>query len=108
MVLFFIADLALTLAFKIGTWCLGKTYNGIVYLVTYKTTTPTPTPTPTPKTNAHEAMNDSGDCTDDCVIITMTRQEYDALKRELHQQHHHASSSSSSEDVSSEVGSSSK
>jgi len=84
MVLFFIADLALTLAFKVGTWCLGKTYNGIVYLVTYKTQPPKP----------DEAMSDGGDdCTDD--FVTMTRQEYDALKHshELHhRRHHHASS----------------
>ena len=86
MVLFFIADLALTLAFKVGTWCLGKTYNGIVYLVTYKTQPPKP----------DEAMSDGGDdCTDDCVIITMTRQEYDALKHshDLHHRHHPQSSS---------------
>ena len=78
MVLFFIADLALTLAFKLSTWCLGKTYNGIVYLVTYNSQPPKP----------DEAMSDGGDCTDDCTddFVTMTRQEYDALK------HHHASS----------------
>jgi hypothetical protein len=36
MVLFFIADLALSLAFKVSTWCLGKTYDGIAYLVSRK------------------------------------------------------------------------
>jgi hypothetical protein len=88
MVLFFIADLALTLAFKLSTWCLGKTYNGIVYLVTYKSQTPKP--------NAHEVMSDGGDCTDDCTddFVTMTRHEYDALKHshDLHHHRHHASS----------------
>ena len=77
MVFFFIADLALTLAFKLSAWCLGKTYNGIVYLVTYKSHPQ--------KSNAYEVMSD-----DDCVIITMTRQEYDALNDLPHP--HHASS----------------
>jgi hypothetical protein len=36
MVFFFIADLALSIAIKATTWCLGKTYDGIVYLVTRK------------------------------------------------------------------------
>lgn len=75
MVLFLIADLALSLAFKLSAWCLGKTYDGIVYIVTYKSKSNVP-PTPEPVS----------DCTADCVIIT--RQEYDALI--------HASSSSSS------------
>jgi hypothetical protein len=93
MVLLFIADLAFTLAFKLGAWCLGKTYNGIAYLVTYKNQPP--------KTNARDdGIGDDVIGDDDCVIITMTRQEYDALKHssELHQhqQNHHASSSSSS------------
>ena len=34
MVLFFIADLALSIAFKISTWCLGKTCDGILYIMT--------------------------------------------------------------------------
>lgn len=33
MVFFFIADLALSLALKATTWCLGKTYDGFMYLV---------------------------------------------------------------------------
>ena len=79
MVLFFIADLALTLAFKLGTWCLGKTYNGIVYLVTYNSQPPKP--------NTRETMIDD-DCTDD--FVTMTRQEYDALKHSHDLNHHHS------------------
>lgn len=39
MVFFFIADLALSLAIKATTWCLGKTYDGIVYLVSRKSKT---------------------------------------------------------------------
>jgi len=94
MVFFFIADLALTLAFRFSAWCLVKTYNGIAYLVTYKTQPQ--------KSNACEAMSD--DCTD-CVIISMTRQEYDALNDLNHHHPNHSSSEdalvSSSECVSS-------
>ncbi len=39
MVFFFIADLALSIAIKATTWCLGKTYDGIVYLATCKSKT---------------------------------------------------------------------
>ena len=89
MVLFFIADLALTLAFKLSTWCLGKTYNGIVYLVTYNSKPPKP--------NTRESVIDddcTDDCTDDFVTMTMSRQEYDALKQshDLNHPHPHASS----------------
>ena len=67
MVLFFIAELALTFAFKLSTWCLSKTCDGITYLVTYKTTNPSP---------------GSGiESDDDCEVITITRQEYAALKQ---------------------------
>ena len=86
MVLFFIADLALTLAFKMGVWCVGKTYNSIAYLVTYTTQPQKPNPT---------AQEDgSVDCAD-CVIVTMTRQEYDAYDALNHSRGgvHHASSS---------------
>ena len=63
MVLLLIADLALSLAFKLSAWCLGKTYDGIAYIVTYKSKSNVP-PAPEPVSS-------------DCVIIT--RQEYDAL-----------------------------
>jgi hypothetical protein len=85
MVLFLIADLALTLAFKLSAWCLGKTYDGIVYIVTYKSKPnvhPTPEPVSEPESNQHPTV--LGGCTD-CVIIT--RQEYLAMH------HNHASSS---------------
>jgi hypothetical protein len=59
MVLFFIADLTLTLAFKLSAWCLGKTYNGIVYLLTK------------PKSPPNESD-------DDCVIV-LSQKEYDAI-----------------------------
>ena len=63
MVLFLIVDLAFTLALKLSAWCLGKTYDGIVYIVTYKS-----------KPNVPEPVSPT---VTDCVIIT--RQEYDAL-----------------------------
>jgi hypothetical protein len=56
MVLFFIADLALSLALKATTWCLGKTYDGVVYLIS-RTKTPPP--------HATYDINDD----DDCVIV---------------------------------------
>jgi hypothetical protein len=95
MVLFFIADLALSLAFKLSAWCLGKTYNGIVCLVTYKSHPQ--------KSNAHEAMSDDI-CTDDCVIV-LSRQEYDTLKQS-HELPHHSHASSEDEVVSNESSSS--
>jgi len=39
MVLFFIAELALSLAVKATAWCLGKTYDGIAYIVSRKSKT---------------------------------------------------------------------
>ena len=68
--LFFIAELAPTLAFKMCAWCLGKMRDGIVYLVKPKTTGP-----------KHEQLI----LADDCVIIK--RCEYEELKQ-LHQSHH--------------------
>jgi hypothetical protein len=56
MVFFFIADLALSVAFKVSTWCLGKTYDGVVYLIS-RTKTPPP----------HATYDISDD--DDCVIV---------------------------------------
>ena len=53
----FVADLALTLAFKVGAWCLWKTYDGVVYLIA---TSKTPPP-------ASADMSDD----DECVIVTM-------------------------------------
>ena len=55
MVLFFIADLALSIAFNVSTWCLGKTYDGIAYLITRTKTPP----------HATYDVNDD----DDCVIV---------------------------------------
>ena len=87
MVLFFIADLTLTLAFKLSAWCLGKTYNGIVYLLT----------TSKPQKSNPSATEDNED---DCVIV-LCQHEYDALKHS-HDLHHQHASSTSSKDSSSE------
>lgn len=69
--LFFIAELAPTLAFKLGAWCLGKMRDGIVYLVK--------------PTNA--ALNEQLILDNDCVIIK--RFEYERLKQ-LHMQTHNS------------------
>jgi hypothetical protein len=67
--LFFIAELAPTLAFKLCAWCLGKMRDGIVYLVK-------------PPTNP--ASNEQLILDNDCVIIK--RFEYEQLKQ-LHNTH---------------------
>jgi hypothetical protein len=75
MVIFFMADLTLTVVFKLSAWCLGKTWDGIAYLIAAR---------PNPKPNDAELVLD-----DDCVIIS--RDEYRALKDSC--KLHHASSS---------------
>jgi hypothetical protein len=68
--LFFMAELAPTLAFKMCAWCLGKMRDGIVYLVK--------------PTNA--ASNEHLILDNDCVIIK--RFEYEQLKQlHLHNSH---------------------
>jgi hypothetical protein len=57
----FIADLALSFAFKVSAWCLGKTYDGIAYLVSRRN-----------KTND----DDGGD---EFVVISL--EDYRALRR---------------------------
>jgi hypothetical protein len=69
------ADLTLTVVFKLSAWCLGKTWDGIAYLIAAR---------PNPKPNDAELVLD-----DDCVIIS--RDEYRALKDSC--KLHHASSS---------------
>ena len=54
MVFFFIADLALSIAFNVSTWCLGKTYDGIAYLVSRRNKT-----------------NDADDDGDEFVLISL-------------------------------------
>ena len=74
MVLFFIAELALTVAFKFSTWCLGKTFDGIMYIVKRRN-------------------NDNND-SDDFVVIS--HQEYCSLKKTHELYLNYASSSSCS------------
>jgi len=69
MVLFFIAELALAVAFKLSAWCLGKTYDGIAHLV------------------SSNACKDGED--DDTEFVIISRDEYRTLM-------HHASSASAS------------
>ena len=79
MVLFFIAELALTVAFKFSTWCLGKTFDGIMYIVKRRN-------------------NDNND-SDDFVVIS--HQEYCSLKKTHELYLNYASSSTSSSSSSS-------
>lgn len=91
MVLFFIAELALTVAFKLSTWCLGKTFNGIMYIV---------------KRHKHDKHDDDNADGDDFVVIS--HQEYCGLKK-THELHLHQVSSSeeaSAEEASHEEASS--
>jgi hypothetical protein len=90
MVIFFMADLTLTVVFKLSAWCLGKTWDGIAYLIAARTN---------PKPNDAELVLD-----DDCVIIS--RDEYRALKDSYNL--HHASSEEVSTSASSLSASSSK
>ena len=91
MVLFFIAELALTVAFKLSTWCLGKTFDGIMYVVKRRS-------------NKHVDPDKDNDNDNDFVVIS--RQEYRSLKKsdglhqlhQLHQLHHASASASASED----------
>jgi hypothetical protein len=80
MVLFFIAELALSIAFKLSAWCLGKTYDGIAHLV-----------------SSNPKVNDDNDA----EFVIISRDEYRTLM-------HHASSSSSSSSSPSSSPSSSK
>ena len=81
MVLFFIADLALTIAFKVSSWCLGKTCDGIMYLVTRR------------KSNKDD---------DDDEFVVVSRQEYCVLKK-FHGLHHVSASEEESEEASEEA-----
>ncbi len=88
MVLFFIAELALTVAFKLSTWCLGKTCDGIMYLVKRRS-------------NKHIDPDKDNDNDNDFVVIS--RQEYCSLKKshalhQLHQLHHASASEEASEE----------
>jgi hypothetical protein len=83
--LFFIADLALSLAFKAGAWCLG----GVVYLV---------------KRASRRVPGVEGvDCNDEFIVIS--RDEYRSL---CGLRQHHASDDSSVPSSSDEPSSSSK
>jgi hypothetical protein len=85
MVLFIIAELAFTVAFKLSAWCIGKTFDGIMYIV---------------------KRHKSDDIDDEFIVIS--RQEYCDLKKSHENELHHDSSSSSSSSYSSSSSSSSE
>ena len=85
MVLFFIAELALTVAFKLSTWCLGKTFDGIMYVVKRRS-------------NKHidpDKDNDNDNDNDNDFVV-ISRQEYRSLKKS-HVLHQLSASESASE-----------
>jgi hypothetical protein len=64
MVVFFMAELTLTVVFKLSAWCLGKTWDGIAYLVSRRN-----------KTNYED------DDEDDDEFVVISREDYRALRR---------------------------
>ena len=58
------AELTLTIVFKLSAWCLGKTWDGIAYLVSRRN-----------KTNYED------DDEDDDEFVVISREDYRALRR---------------------------
>jgi hypothetical protein len=63
MVIVFMADLTLAVVFKLSAWCLGKTWDGIGYLVS----------------RSNKTKDDDDDDDDEFVVIS--REDYRALRR---------------------------
>ncbi len=82
MMILFIAELALTVAFKFSTWCLGKTFDGIMYIV-------------------KRQNNDNKDNNDNDDFVVISHQEYCSLKKTHELYLNYASSSSCSSSSSS-------
>jgi len=61
---FFITEVAVSLIFKVTTWCIGRTYDGILYLVNSNS-----------KTNDNDNDNESDK--DEFVVISLT--DYNSL-----------------------------
>lgn len=57
---FFITEVAVSLIFKVTTWCIGRTYDGILYLV-----------------NSNSKTNDNDNDKDEFVVISLT--DYNSL-----------------------------
>lgn len=98
MVLFFIAELALTVAFKLSTWCLGKTCDGIMYLVKRRSNKHIDPDKDNDNDNDNDKDNDN-----DNDFVVISRQEYCSLKKshalhQLHQLHHASASEEASEE----------
>ena len=91
MVLFFIADLALSIAFKLSTWCLGKTCDGIMYIMTRHKCN-----------NNNNNLKGTGTNNNDDEFIVISRQEYRVLKK-FHGLHHVSASEEESEEASEEA-----
>jgi len=61
---FFITEVAVSLIFKVTTWCIGRTYDGILYLVNSNS-----------KTNDNDNDNESDK--DEFVVISLA--DYNSL-----------------------------
>ncbi|MBM3453941.1 MAG: hypothetical protein FJX80_02215 [Bacteroidetes bacterium] len=57
---FFITEVAVSLIFKVTTWCIGRTYDGILYLV-----------------NSNSKTNDNDNDKDEFVVISLA--DYNSL-----------------------------
>jgi hypothetical protein len=57
---FFITEVAVSLIFKVTTWCIGRTYDGILYLV-----------------NSNSKPNDNDSDKDEFVVISLA--DYNSL-----------------------------
>jgi len=109
MALFFIAELALTVAFKLSTWCLRKTCDGIMYLVKRRSNKHIDPDKDNDNDNDKDIDPDKDNDKDndpdkdnDNDFVVISRQEYCSLKKShaLHQLHH--ASASASEEASEE------
>lgn len=92
MVLFFIADLALSIAFKLSTWCLGKTCDGIMYIMTRHKCNDVN------NNNNNNNLKGTGTNNNDDEFIVISRQEYRVLKK-FNGLHHVSASEEASEEV---------
>jgi len=65
---FFITEVAVSLIFKVTTWCIGRTYDGILYLVNSNSKT---------NDNDNDNDNDNESDKDEFVVISLT--DYNSL-----------------------------
>jgi len=59
---FFITEVAVSLIFKVTTWCIGRTYDGILYLV-----------------NSNSKTNDNDNDSDKDEFVVISLADYNSL-----------------------------